>query len=1017
MVLCFRLLGVPHIEIDGRRWVPPLKKAEGLLYFLLAEGPVPRERLASLFWGDKEEDAAQNNLRNALYLVRRTLPGLIVADRRLVFVRKSEGFECDLEQIHCIADPCFTSWEPLCEEFLYGFEIPESEDFTSWLRETRQAYREKILAALKVRISRCYEEERLEDLKDSLQALVRLDPFDEDSILELLEYYAKSGETARVVELFNSYRTRLSEGLSLKPSQRAEEVFRRLLLQGSQQKGETSGFFWGRSEEIKIIIDALTKERKGPFMVSIQGEAGVGKTALVRQILSMVRADADLLLFGTAYEIGRGFRFSPWNEITRSLAERVNLETLGIDPVRASLLSSAFPSLARGRRIAVTDEHAALFSEPNPVILGEILAEVLEQVAGGHRIFLCLEDVHSFDDFSLELLETLTFCLGNPVAIFVTLRTGEGKMQRMRLARACSRIGGSFLNISLAPFNQEDTYAFGRAMLKGELPCGVGKEELYRKTGGLPLFLVELLKTIGERGEGITAGEGGLEAVITERIGNLPEKHKELLDTLAIFEEGASLDLLEEILHWDRHVLAGTVESLLKKGLLEEYGKTGEDVAKVRFHHEIVRETVYRSLVAFRRTALHREAAEKLQRVYDSQGWDPGLTARLLHHYEQGGLTKKGLDLRLKEMRTHIILNHELFPLLPDDVLLSCRTPFSDRQDTEQRLDQVLDLLHDLNRKGSDDSELLRMESAYLELRGGYLIAWGNYREGRLYINRAINLAKRGGFSDIYLRCLQHVCYYSLQTDNANLLVPHAREMLQLAREMGKEAFVGAALRFLGVALQLEGNFTAAEAVYRKSIETFKTLKAVGKAYTVGELAATNYIGEVLHWQGRLKEALDVFEECSRRAEERKLFWGCSLFHSNAGHVAFDLGDLDKFNDHIDRAVEIFEHGRGGRSGSMLYSFLALREAKRGHYSEALQALERGEALCAPIQKSSWTAPHLMIKAYLAELMLNDSEAQKALGVFLNGNPKDYAAECIAQYRALHVHHKVEALTNHFFKN
>lgn len=362
----------------------------------------------------------------------------------------------------------------------------------------------------------------------------------------------------------------------------------------------------------------------------------------------------------------------------------------------------------------------------------------------------------------------------------------------------------------------------------------------------------------------------------------------------------------------------------------------------------------------------------------------------------------------------HIILNHELFPLLPDDVLLSCSTPFSDRPDTERRLDQVLDLLHELNRRGSGDPDLLRMEAAYLELRGGYLIAWGSYREGRQYINRALNLAKSGGFSNIRLRCLQHVCYHCLQTDNAALLAPHAREMLHLARELNREPFAGAALRFLGVARQLEGDFSTAETIYRKSIDTFRALGDVGKAHTLGELAAANYIGEVYHWQGRLDEALEAFEECARRAEERSLFWGCSLFHSNAANVAFDLGDFERLDRHIDRAVEIFEHGRGGRSGSMLYSFRALREARRGRYAEALQALERGEALCTPIRKKSWTAPHLMAKAYLAEMAEQNTEARKALGTFLTGSPREYAAECAAMYRALHVPHRVRALEEHF---
>lgn len=1010
----FRLLGLPYIEVKGQRWTPPLRKAEALIYYLLAEGPTTRERLSSLFWAERDEEAAQNNLRNTLYLARRALPDLIQADRRLVSIRRGEDSSCDIDEVFRISDPDFAGWEHLCEEFLYGFDLPDCEEFSAWLRESRESHRGNSLAALRLRVSHCYDEEREEELRLSLQALVRLDPFDEDSTLELLELYAKNGETARVVDQYNTYRSRIVDGLGIHPSQRAEEVFRRLILRGRDRMETGKDFFWGRSGEIRDILDALAKERKGPLVTSVHGEAGVGKTALVRQILSLVGAEGDLLLSGTAYEIGRGFKFSPWNELVRSISSRVDLETLGLDPVKASLLSTAFPSLARGRRVAATDEHSALFGDPNPVVLGEILAEVIERVADDHRIFLWLEDLHAFDDFSLELLETITLCLGDTSALFVTSRTGEGKDNRLHFAQTCNRAGTPFLEIDLRPFNPEETYAFGQAMSKGRIPGYLEKETLYRETGGLPLFLTELLKSIGEGAEGESTRGQGLSGIISERVDNLPEDQRRLLEALSIFEDGADLDMLEHLIPGERRTLAGTVESLLKKGLLKETGNAPDLPFRVLFHHEKVRETVYGSLAGFRRTALHRDAAERLQQEYDSRDWDPGLTARLLHHYDLGGLAKKDLDLRLKEMRTHIILNHELFPLLPDDVLLSCSTPFSDRQDTEQRLDQVLDLLHELNRRGSGDPELLRMESAYLELRGGYLIAWGNYREGRQYINRALNLSRRGDFSDIQLRCLQHVCYHCLQTDNASLLAPHAREMLHLAQGLNREPFTGAALRFLGVARQLEGDFATAEIVYRKSIDTFRALGKAGKSYTLGELAAANYIGEVFHWQGRLGEALDTFEECAKRAEESNLFWGCSLFHSNAANVAFDMDDFDRLDRHIDRAVEIFEHGRGGRSGSMLYSFRALREARRGRYSEALQALERGEALCTPIHKKSWTAPHLMAKAYLAEMAQQNPEARRALGPFLGSQPRDYAAECIAMYRAMRVPHRVRALEEHF---
>ena len=93
MSVRINLLGVPSIEVNGIRQDFSLKKTEALLYYLAKEGSVPREKLASLLWGDKDEESANNNLRNALYFLRGRMPkGFIKSDRRTVSLG---AFECD----------------------------------------------------------------------------------------------------------------------------------------------------------------------------------------------------------------------------------------------------------------------------------------------------------------------------------------------------------------------------------------------------------------------------------------------------------------------------------------------------------------------------------------------------------------------------------------------------------------------------------------------------------------------------------------------------------------------------------------------------------------------------------------------------------------------------------------------------------------------------------------------------------------------------------------------------------
>jgi DNA-binding SARP family transcriptional activator/tetratricopeptide (TPR) repeat protein len=1009
-----RLLGSPEVDVDGVRVVPSLRKAEGLLYYVAAEGRVGRERLAALLWGDRDEESAHNNLRNALYLIRRALPeGILACDRRYVFLRPDQ-ISLDLDDLDRLGDPAASGWKDLCGEFLEGFDVPESEPYADWLRGTREGVRKRVLEGLRRRAGVCFEEGNSEGVESALGALLELDPYDEDSTLELLECQVSRGNLGQAFDLFRSFRARLREELNLAPSSRAEEVFRRLLLRGDLREipSPERPLFFGRREEIGRVLTALKGERVRPLGVHVWGEAGVGKTALVRRVLSDIASEEILVLCGRAFEVSRDHPFSPWNDLLGRLGRSVDLDRSEVDPLRVSLLAGTFPNMDRGRRRTTTFEHASLFPEVNPVFLGETLAELLDGLSERRRLVLFLEDLQWFDDLSLGFLDGLMAHASRPWILFATSRLEGISSSRGRL-RCLAREGAmELLEVPLKAFDPPQTLEFCRALLDEGTILRRGKESFYRQTQGIPLLVVELARALREN----SGGEDlqGLAGILAGRYGDLSGPQKEFLDALAVFGEGASLEDLGALQGGDVLGLARTAESLLRKGLVEEGFEEGQNRPVLRFHHQRIREYVYGAMAAFKRQELHRRAAERLERVYSPQSWNPALSARLFLHFDRSGQRERELDLRLREMRLHIILNHELFPLLPDSVLLSCSAPFSDRPDTEQKLDQVRELLHHLNRFHPDLSRLAALEASYLELRGGYLIAWGSYKEGRHFLDRSLRLARKEGLGPVQLRCLQHLCYHGLQTDQPSLLVPHGREMLRMARELGRDASMGAALRFLGVARQLEGDFPGAGRIFERSIEVFRGLGEVGNPHTLGELAAENYIGELFHWSGRLQPALERFESCAARCEERGLFWGCSLFHSNAAGVALDLGDRGRLERHVERATELFERCQGGRSGSMLYSLKALVEAGEGRYAEALTALERGELLCAPIRKKSWSSVHLMAKALLAERMTGDSKAREVWGSVLDLPAETYAREAAEMFEALGARKRADTLRGRF---
>lgn len=1015
MNVTMRLLGAPLVEAEGKKVNLPLRKAEALLYYLVLNGRTSREKLATLLWGDRDEEAANNNLRNSLYQLRKVLPpDSISSDRRNIYLRE-DIFSCDVQDLPRLTDLSFKSWPGLCCELLHGFEVSESDEFTSWLEAERRRVREEILSGLRQRIAMSYEIQDQDERKLCLRSLLEMDPYDEDSCLELMELYSDEGGLSRALDLFETFRKRIAGDLGLEPSDRAKSFLKRITAKGvarSNSVHDLKSFFFGRQAELGQILPALASGNDKCFCVNLYGEAGVGKSSLVRHILHLKGSQSPLTLWARGYEVGKETPFASWNGFFEELGSQVDLESLDLEPIKLSLLSAVFPGLFKGRRVTGTFELSSLFSDPNPTTLGQILGEILSILVEQHSVNVVMEDLQWFDSLSLHLLGGLVQTLSPKVVILATNRTAEGRKPRAFLKQLAAKGLLELFDMEVEPFSQEESYAFCGHFLSREALKAVGKSMIFRETQGVPLFLVELIKSIN--GQGNRNEADGLWGVIAGRCENLDDSQRFFLEVLSLFDEGASLEQLSRITGKDALALSRTAESLLDKGLVEERSSHDSYDLVVCFHHVKVREYIYQSMPQFKKKELHKKVAAYIESFYSPQAWDPQLSAQLFHHYGCAGQEEKELELHLREMRLHIILNHELFPLLRDEVLLSCSSPFSDRTDTEMRLDQVRELLHRLNRRGPSGTDLLRMEAAYLELRGGYLIAWGQYKEGRHFINRALRITEDQGFDDLSLRCLQHLCYHGVQTDNAVLIEPHAREMIQKARKMNKEHYLGAGLRFAGVARQLTGDFQGAEKIFQRSVELFEELAEVGRSYSLNLLAAWNYRGELRHWQGRLKEALDCFNCCIRRCEEEGFFWGLSLFHSNAANVAFDLRDFDLMARHVDRAVGLFERCQGGRSGSMVYSLKAISEVRRGRLEEALKALQRGELLCTPIRKKSWMSIQSLAKAFLADEMEKNDKARTLWGGVLIESSRFYAEEALHLFSELHETHRVDALKKRF---
>src|SRR5687768_5137679 len=150
--LTLHLLGPPRIELKGAPLVIDRRKAIALLVYLaLSTRPQPRDSLAALFWPDYDQQAARNNLRRTLSILKQALEGeWLEIDQGTVTLKQNESLWVDVVQFQRLLEKCKRHEHapdgvclvclPLLAEaatlyrdnFLAGFTLQDSPDFDDW---------------------------------------------------------------------------------------------------------------------------------------------------------------------------------------------------------------------------------------------------------------------------------------------------------------------------------------------------------------------------------------------------------------------------------------------------------------------------------------------------------------------------------------------------------------------------------------------------------------------------------------------------------------------------------------------------------------------------------------------------------------------------------------------------------------------------------------------------------------------------------------------------------------------
>ena len=198
---------------SGEKVALPGKRERVLLAYLALSpnGRQPRRKLVTLLWGEAADEASLENLRTAVFNLRKALGDTerqIIASEDRDIVLDASAFEVDVLSFRRLAaGPGVAELEEAAKlyagDFLEGLSI-ESEEFESWRREEATRSKGQALDALtRLMAQRAASGDGEQAIETGLRIL-RLEPLHEAAVRRLMRLYAESGRRAAAVELYRT---------------------------------------------------------------------------------------------------------------------------------------------------------------------------------------------------------------------------------------------------------------------------------------------------------------------------------------------------------------------------------------------------------------------------------------------------------------------------------------------------------------------------------------------------------------------------------------------------------------------------------------------------------------------------------------------------------------------------------------------------------------------------------------------------------------------------------------------
>jgi len=761
----------------------------------------------------------------------------------------------------------------------------------------------------------------------------------------------------------------------------------------------------GREHEFADVKEAMDEWLSGHGqIVSIIGEAGIGKSRLVSELKSyfankhtpnpsntplhpsqegslvdspLIKGDKggceNLILEGRCVSIGQPISYWPFIDIlktyfnlsegddTATIARKVTdsitqLMPQGADealPLLGQLLSIKFGNELDDRLKFATSEqirHQTLMR----------LRDIFETLAKRQPLLLIVEDLHWSDNLSLDLISLLMDELANTPLMLLCVYRPEKEHPINHLSdQAQRKCLDRYTEITLRKLSTVESRQLVDELLTiDNLPESV-KNLILDKSEGNPFFIEEVIRSLIDRDLVYREGErwkardevssidvpDTIQNVILARVDRLQAEAKYVLQCASVIGRLFKYRLLEHLAQQERN-LNRYLSEFEERDLV--YPEHTIPELEYAFKHALTQEATYQGILERKRMEFHHQVGEGIETLYRERLEE--YYSELAYHYSRSTDKEKAVEYLIK-------------------VGDRCKQLYAN-QDAIRYFNDALSLLDELGETSEHESQKLKA----LEDLGDVHHTIGKHDDAIAYFEKAVALGTKQGLSptrlaELYFK-IGYACYWLDQYDK---MIETAQAGLAV---LGEDILCPqGALLFenLRDAYSSKGDKAKAEEYASKNVAIVRNLgyfDGIYKVYT--GIAITNGF-----WKGDAEYSIswtkECMEMCERHDDKKGITECCHWLGDTLNFMMNSREAIHWYKKSITIAEDI------GYADMMLWSYVdigGMLVRLKEELGEAEEYLKAGADIASEIGNSHYTA---MAYAWLGELYFAIQEWDKAI--------------------------------------